>query len=309
MLTELADGAHTIEVVAQDQAGNVDPTPAMLTFTVTRFHVTLVEPAAGDTVPAGLQLVRGTVAAAGGDVGVTVNGVAAAVHGNTFAALVPVTGATTHLRVVATTAAGATTTRETPVTVTTAPDSPFLLVASPRSGLAPLTASVALLGDAVSATVEVDFDGDGTVDFTGSRLDGQAFTYAHPGLYSPRVTVIDAQGQRITVFGVIQVFDQAALDTLLQGKWSAMKDALRRGDVPQALSHVATRSRARYQEAFTVLAPDLAAIDSILTGLTFVGVRGLEAIFEMTRTDATIAKSFDVRFQVDTDGLWRLKAF
>jgi hypothetical protein len=29
----------------------------------------------------------------------------------------------------------------------------------------------------------------------------------------------------------------------------------------------------------------------------------------MRRTDAGVAKSFEVRFQIDTDGLWRLRIF
>lgn len=308
-LTDLADGAHTFEVVAQDQAGNVDPTPGTRAFTVSRFQATLVEPAAGATVRAGLRLIRGTLVAGGGEVGVTVNGVAAAVRGNAFAALVPVTAATTHLQVVATTAAGATASQDVPVTVTAAPDSPFLLLAGPRSGVAPLTVSFALLGVSASDGVEADFDGNGTVDFIGPRLDGHVFTYAQPGLYLPLVTVTDAQGQRATVPAVIQVFDHTALDTFLQAKWAAMKDTLRRGDIPQALTHVAMRSRARYQQAFTTLLPDLPVIDSILTDLAFIRVRGLEAIYEMRRTDAGILKSFEVRFQVDADGVWRVRAF
>ena len=307
--TDLADGAHTFEVVAQDQAGNVDPTPATQMFTASRFQVTLVEPAPGATVLAGLRLVRGAVAAGGREIGVTVNGVAAAVHGNTFAAFVPVSAATTNLQIVTTTAAGTTASQEVPVTVASAPDSPFVFLASPWSGVAPLTVSFTLLGVSAPATVEADFDGNGRVDYTGQRLEGQAFTYAQPGLYFPLVAVTDAQGQRTTVPAVIQVFDRAVLDTLLKAKWASMKDALRRGDIPQALTHVAVRSRTRYQQAFTTLIPDLPTVDSILSDLTFIRVRGLETIFEMNRTDAAILKSFEVRFQVDSDGLWRLRSF
>jgi hypothetical protein len=309
IITDLSDGAHTMEVVAQDEAGNVDPTPATRTFAVSRFPVTLEEPTAGDTVPAGLRLVRGTVGAESGEVGVTVNGVAAAVHGSAFAALVPVTSVTTHLQIVATTASGTATSREVPIVVVPAPESPVLFLATPRSGIAPLAVSFALISTASPTAIEVDFDGDGTIDFTGQRLDGQLFTYLRPGLFVPRATVIDAQGQRTTVPTVMQVLDRVTLEALLQAKWSAMKDALRRGDVPRALSHVATRARTRYQEAFAVLTPDLPLIDSILTDLTFGRVRGQEAIFEMRRIDAGVAKSFEVRFQIDTDGLWRLRMF
>jgi hypothetical protein len=240
---------------------------------------------------------------------VTVNGVAAAVHGSAFAALVPVTSATTHLQIIATTASGTATSHEVPIVVVPAPESPVLFLATPRSGIAPLAVSFALISTASSTVAEVDFDGDGTIDFTGQRLDGQLFTYPGPGLYVPRAAVVDAQGQRTTAPTIVHVFDRAVLEALLQAKWSAMKDALRRGDVPQALSHVATRARTRYQDTFTILAPDLPLIDSILTDLTFVRVRGQEAIFEMRRIDAGVAKSFEVRFQIDTDGLWRLRMF
>jgi sugar lactone lactonase YvrE len=305
----VAEGAHTFEVRAQDRAGNIAPTSATWTFTVRRFQVTLDEPAEGALVPAGQRLVRGTVEARGQEVGVTVNGVAAIVHGNAFAALVPVTPMITHLEITATTAAGGAVSREVPITVTPAPESPVVLLASPRGGVAPLTATFTLVGGPALANIEADFDGNGTLDFTGPRLDGHLFTYAQPGLYVPRVTVMDVQGQRVTVPAIIPVFDRAALDSLLQAKWLGMKDALRQGNIPQALSHIAVRSRPRYQQDFTTLLPDLPFIDSILTDLAFVRVRGPETIYEMRRADAAIVKSFEVRFHLDTDGIWRLGTF
>jgi hypothetical protein len=308
-LTDLQDGAHTFEVVARDRAGNVDPTPAARTFTISRDQIALVEPEIGATVPAGLRLVRGTLAIGGPEVSVLINGVAAAVHGNSFAALVQLTPATTRLHIVASAATGVLASQEVPITVAEAPDSAFLLVAGPRSGVAPLTVAFALLGVPASATIEADFDGNGTIDFAGPRLDGHAFTYAQPGLYSPRVSVTDSQGQRVTIPSVIQVFDRAGLDALLQSKWTALRDALRRGEIAQALSQISERSRGRYQQALTALSPDLPAIDNILTDVRFVRTRGLEAIFEMARTDAGILKSFEVRFHVDADGFWRVRSF
>jgi sugar lactone lactonase YvrE len=308
-LTDLADGAHTFEVVARDRAGNVDPTPATKTFTVSPSRIVLVEPEAGVPLSAGLRLVRGTVATGGHEVAVTVNGIAAAVHGESFAALVPLTPGTTRLQVVATTARGVAASQDVPIIVTDAPESSVLLVASPQSGVAPFTTAFALLGVPALATIEADFDGNGTIDFAGPRLDGQAFTYAQPGLYVPLVNVTNAQGQRTTVPSIVQVFDRAGLDVLLQSKWTALRDALRRGDIAQALAQIAERSRGRYQQAFTALTPDLPAIDAILTDVRFVRTRGLEAIFEMGRTDAGVLKSFEVRFQVDADGFWRVRSF
>ena len=309
VLADLADGAHTFEVGARDLAGNVDPTPATSTFTVSRSRIALLEPEPGATLPSGIRLVRGTVAAGGGEVAVTVNGIAAAVHGNTFAVLVPLSLATNRLEIVATTEGGIVASRDVPVTIVAAPESPFLLVTSPGSGVAPLTVSFTLLGVPDSATVQADFDGNGTIDFMAPHVAEQEFTYMQPGLYVPIVSVTDAQGQRTAVPAVVRVFDRAGLDALLQGKWTSMRDALRRGDIAQALTQISERSRSRYQQAFTALAPDLPAVDTILTDVTFVRSRGLEAIFEMSRTDAGILKSFEVRFHVDADGFWRVRSF
>jgi len=308
-VTELVDGAHTLEVVARDRAGNVDPTPATRSFTVSLSRITLVEPEPGAMLTAGLRLVRGTLAAGGQEIAVTINGTAAAVHGSTFAALVPLAPGTNRLQVVATTGAGVVASQDVPLTVTAGPESPFLLVTSPRSGVAPLTVSLTLLGVPDPATIQVDSLGTGAIDFVGPRLTEQAFTYTQPGLYVPVVSVTDSQGQRATVPGVIQVFDQASLDALLQAKWATMKDALRRGDIAQALTQISERARSRYQQALTALVADLPAVDTILTDVRFVRTRGAEAIFEMSRTDAGILKSFEVRFHVDADGFWRVRSF
>ena len=308
-LRDLADGAHTFEVVARDRAGNVDPTAATKSFTVSLSRIALAEPEPGATLPAGLQLVRGTIATGGQEVVVTINGIAAAVHGSTFAALVPLAPGTNRLQVVVTTAAGVVASQEVPITVIAAPETPVLLITSPQIGVAPLTVSFTLLGAPESATIQVDSGGNGTIDFVGQRLDEEPFTYAHPGLYVPVVSVTDAQGQRATVPGVVQVLDRTKLDALLQAKWTSMKEALRRGDIAQAVTQISERSRTRYQQALTALIPDLPAIDAILTDVRFVRTRGPEAIFEMSRTDTGILKSFEVRFRVDADGFWRVRSF
>jgi len=308
-LTDLADGAHSFDVVARDRAGNVDPTPASRTFTVSRSRITVSDPELGATVPAGLRLVRGTVAASGQEVAVTINGVAAAVHGDTFAALVPLASGADRLQIVAATGAGVVAAQDVPVTVVEGPDAPFLLVTSPQSGVAPLAVSFSLLGVPDSATVQIDFDGNGTIDFAGQRPADQVFTYSQPGLYVPVVSVVDAQGQRAAVSGIVHVFDRTGLDALLQAKWGGLRDSLRRGDIAQALTLISERSRAQYQQALSALTPDLPAIDAILTDVTFMRARELEAIFEMSRTDAGILKTFEVRFHVDADGFWRLRSF
>lgn len=301
-------GPHVLVASATDRAGNRGDSAAV-SITFSSVTVEISEPRDGARLPAGLVLVRGRVEADSAGVGVSVNGLPAAVEGEAFAALVPVTPDTRTLTAVATSASGATASQSVAIIVS-APLTPApVLYASPRSGVAPLTAAFSLLGAPASAVIEVDFDGNGTPDFTGSRLDGQPFTYTRPGLYVPTAILLDAGGNRVTAHAVLQVYDQAALDSSLRATWAALRDALRAGDVPRALAYVSSRSRPRYEALFRILSPRLSGIDLILTDLTLDEVGDQEAFYEMARTDAGIARSFEIRFSVDDDGLWRLRMF
>ncbi|MGH2359841.1 MAG: hypothetical protein ACRDGM_04770, partial [bacterium] len=228
-MTNLASGSHTLQVKTQDLADNEDPTPAGQTFTVDALNIQMTVPSPGATVPAGSLLVRGTVQAGGAELGVSVNGFPAAVDGNSFAALVPVAPNTTTLIAQATTASGATASHAITIAVVATSTTTFALHASPHSGVAPLTVTFSLL-EGAAANVDLDFDGDGTVDFSGASLESRTFTYTQPGFYIPTAAVIDSQGNRVTANAVVQVFDRTILDFLLQAKWTSMKDALRRGD-------------------------------------------------------------------------------
>ena len=95
--------------------------------------VTITEPADGATVATGSLLVTGTVEAGGEEVGVTVNDFPAAVHGKTFAALVPVTPETTSLPAAATTPSGPTASQSIAITVS-APATPANRWRASRTG-------------------------------------------------------------------------------------------------------------------------------------------------------------------------------
>ncbi len=271
--------------------------------------IRITAPTAGSTVTGFQVLVQGTLdASLGSDVGVTVNGAVAYVGGGRFAALVPAPASLTTLTASATDAQGVSL-ATTAISVTAQPAEPVVhVLASPAAGIAPLAVTFSLAGRAATQ-VTVDLQGTGASDFQGPSLDGQVFTYAQPGLYVPRITVTDATGGSHTVSTIVQAFDQAGLDGLLQARWQAFRDALRQGDIAGAVQHITLRARPRYQADFTTLASDLPAIDTILTPITFVRLRGREAIYTMRRTDGGVAKAFEVRFRVDTDGIWRLAAF
>jgi hypothetical protein len=249
------------------------------------------------------------VQAPGGDVGITVNGFPAGVQGNTFTASVPVTPDTTSLTATATTGTGATASHTIAIAVSATGISPVFLHASPASGAAPLTLTFSLFSDVEITHVTLDADGDGIVDFTGSLLDQQTFTYVQPGVYVAVATATDTQGNQFAANIVIQVFDPTQLDSILRAKWAAMKDALRVGNIGAALNEIATRSRARYEEAFQIIASQLPNIDQILTDSMLVRVGNLSAVYEAIRLDDGLEMSFELRFTVDGDGVWRIQSF
>jgi len=272
--------------------------------------IRITSPSAGSILKGPEVLVQGTIPAAfGPDVAVTVNGTRALTASGRFAALVRVDPLVTALMAVAKDASGATLDDDTiAVTVQGSADPAMHLGASPATGIAPLSVELTLMSDVAVTQIAVDQDGDGDTDFQGTTLDGLRFTYTQPGVYLATATVTGAGG---TEHGsaIIQVYDRAELERLLQAKWLAVKDRLRAGNVAGAVQFIAMSARDRYRTALEAIAADLPEIDSILTPLTFVSVWGPEATFQMQRTDGGVVKSFEVRFGVDDDGVWRLTAF
>ncbi len=308
LLTSLAQGTHLFRVKARDLAGNETPIPAQWMFTVRMLRVTITEPVAGGSVGQGQLLVRGTVEAGGLEAGVTINGIPASIQGTLFAALVPITPDTTTLTAVASTTSGATTSSSVRVNVLPAPSPAVILEAFPAGGPAPLAVTFHLQDNTGRPLklFELDFDGNGSTDFTATTFGEPQTTYTSQGFFLARLQATDDQNQVYTATALVNVGGIPALEP----KWNGMKDALRQGDIPQALTFIHSQARERYEAVFRHLTPSqLSIIDQYLTTIVPVEIGHNGAEYAMRRTRGGELLSFPVWFKMDSDGIWRLWRF
>ena len=282
--------------------------PITGTATVIKLAVTITSPLPGSVIDTPTVLVQGTIdALPGTEVGVTVNGAVGEVSHNHFAAMVGVGPEDKLLTATAVDAAGHSTTDSIEVDVLDPIEEPLRLFASPAMGTAPLTVELrpSILLDRPVVLYEYDFDGDGLVDLTSETSDAASYTYSDEGLFFPTVTVTDDLGTKTSALAIINVF---VLPDLV-AKWTAMKDALRVGDIGQALGFIAGESRERYREIFIVISSHLSQIDSYLTDINLLAVEGNQAEFEMLRLRQGVEVSYYILFVRDNDGVWRLRTF
>lgn len=169
-----------------------DPTAAMC---VALLAVEILDPTPGLVTNLPAIDVSGTVS--GDGVGVTVNGVAAAVSAGEFSAIgVPLVEGENILTAVATDSAGNVATDSVSVTLDTMP--PVVVAdAAPSNGPAPLdvefTCSASAPGGAI-VLYEWDFEGDGTFDFSSPTSGSTSHTYPSPGDFPAVCRATDDHG-------------------------------------------------------------------------------------------------------------------
>jgi hypothetical protein len=269
---------------------------------------TITTPAEGATINADRILVRGTVTATTAEVGVVVNGAPAFVNGTLWAVELPLEPGVVTLTATATDTLGAMASTNISVTVSTAPVPPVTLEGFPVGGPAPLSVAWRVGANITRPLVQFEFDetGNGTFGPPTPTFDGVRTTYTGQGMFAPTLRATDDQGQVYTATTLISVGGAPALEA----KWEGMKDALRRGDIPAALTFIHSSTRDRYEATFRRLTPaQLAIIDQFLTGIYPVRIGPNGAEYEVRRIRDGQTYSYAVWFQVDADGIWRIRMF
>ncbi len=274
--------------------------------------LTVISPVTGGTSNRPDILVRGTVAnTTGNETGVTINGTVATVYGNQFVLNhLPLSEGSNTITAISTDTSG--NTAMVSITANAVISTPHItLNANITSGVAPLTTyfSVAPSMPNAVSTYQMDFEGNGIIDYTGTTFDNISFAYDAEGIYFPTIAVIDEQNNTYTDTIAIAVLNHTAIDALLKGKWNAMKMALANRDVEGAVGYFIDRSKDRYRTIFEVLRDQLPVITGTFVEFSIVEVYDNTAEYEVVANENGVLYSYPGVFIKDGNGIWKFKDF
>jgi hypothetical protein len=252
--------------------------------------------------------VGGTVSSSADEVGVTVNGMlAAVVNGQFQAPVVPLVLGANTLTATATNACLNQAKATGQVEASALSVLPITLTAAPTSGLAPLTVAFTANVSSVNTITSYawDFNGDGVIESSGAGLSQVSSTYTQAGLYLATVTATDSKGNQFEGQVPIQVDSSAELGALLQKRWSSLTGALKSQSTNAALGLFDPSATQKYQTVFSELAAQLPQIVSSFgnVGLysEFNGVAELITV----RTQSGSEFVYFIYLEQDQNGLWK----
>lgn len=296
----------------KDLAGNALTEDYVWCFmTESGLEITITEPQDGETINKAYAMVKGTIKSATNDIGIKVNGTIAEINGEYWAASdIPLTSGDNTITAEAVDAND--NAAQEGITIhTDTIEQPITISVTPRSGIAPLSTTFSIDTD-ISGTIttyRIDFDGDGATDLEQATDEGITHIYNTQGMYYPTVTIKESSGSTYTETTVINVLSKDGMDTLLKGKWTGMKAGLQSGDITTTLKYFAEGAQERYQGIFTALQDNLAEIAANMQEIGLVYIKDGMAKYRIRRQEDAGEITYYIYFQLDKDGLWKIRQF
>lgn len=299
----LAPGVNTAMLSAIDLAGNTASQSLQLTYTPTLDFS--IESPTSDTINDDAVLVSGTFSATG-PLGITVNGIAAALNGHRFLAVVPLTSGSNTITVTATAIDGLT---KTKTLTLTANDSPIKIRVSPSPALAGVPVTFEVHATTPIVRIEADYNGDGISDQTVTDAATKLqFQYATPGVYQAKFNVTDSNNQALQKTMIVVVQDPGEVDRMLKSMWGGFTGALTRGNKVLAMRYLNSMAQRKYGPALDVLLPRMAEILSRQSPLRLISLSDGLAEYALTKNVRGTNRVYLIYFLRDADAVWRIDA-
>lgn len=310
----LSEGSNQITAQAMNIDGKIGTHTIDVDYKisqVTPISISITTPEANATISRPTIMVKGTVTSNAEEVSIKVNGILAEKYGSQFVANnVPLVEGDNAIIVNALGSNGAIGRAEIIVkAVTTRPY--ITLNTNITSGIPPLTTYFSVSTEIPNPVTnyQIDFDGDGVVDFTGASFKDISHTYTTEGIFYPTVTVTDDQENSYTDTIAVTLLNKAEIDALLKGKWEGMKKALNQGNINSALNSFLKSSREEYKGIFELLAPQLPFLVSEMREITMIEVLRNVAEYYIKRSQRGTDISYFIYFVKDADGIWKIDRF
>jgi YVTN family beta-propeller protein len=272
-------------------------------------EVKIVSPSDGETINKARMIVKGTFKSDTKDVGITVNGIIAETEGNEWVANdVPlIIGTNTITATIKDNSGNA---ANASVTINTTDTSqPVELSPNITSGIAPLQVFFSVSTSFSPVSYQMDFEGDGIIDYTGTTFEDITYTYTSEGIFYPTLTVTDDQGNAYSDTIAITVLSKTEIDNLLKGKWEGMKEALVEGNIEGALEFFVERSKERYRSIFEALKDQFPVIMGTFIEFNIVNVFENIAEYEIVANEGVVLYSYPGIVIKDSNGIWKFKDF
>ena len=275
-------------------------------------EITITAPLDGTTVTRQEVLVEGQIInPAGGEVGVTVNGMVAMVYGNQFVAShIPLQQGANTVTAQATDTDGNTVAASITVNAII-PEDYIRITADTEMGISPLETILRIDGTfSFTQDPSLTYTGPGDVEVIESPTPTEyRVKMTAEGIYYFTAEAIGPDNTTYTDTVSIMVLNKAEFDAMLQGKWDGMRGALVQNDVDTAASYFDDLTRDAYREMFTLLSEALPQIAQELEDIQFIKMLGSSAEYDIRTVRDGTEYSFYLLFVRDKNGLWRISSF
>lgn len=302
-------GTYNVKVINPSPGGG--ESSSILLTVKPPLEIKITSPADGETINRAKTMVKGTIKSDTKDVGITVNGMLAEINGNEWIANgIPLTIGLNSIEAVATDSYGNTDTKTITV-YTNDTIQPVELTSNITSGIAPLEVyfSISTNTEYPVTTYQIDYEGDGVIDYSGETFEDITYTYTSEGIFYPTITITDDQGNTFSDTIAITVMNKDEIDALLKVKWEGMKTSLAKEDISSALSYFGESTKNDYKEMFTALVSVLPIISQEMNDVELINIIENTAEYDIRTIRNGEEYSFYLLFVKDGNGIWKIRSF